>query len=260
MIAVGDLADILKEHSILPRRWQCLACGCVNNPVESTSTESQTCHACSATWRDRVVLGAVLVGLEVGLFPLPSLAPDWSRTGLGIADAQAVAAPLASRFDYVNGHFHRYPYLDLRAVPMDLEGRAEFVICSEVLEHVEPPVQVAIDGLARLLRPGGFVVITVPEVGLREPGEYYPGLNEWAPREDHSLDWHSNDGWHYDPDPEWHGGAGLTLTFRRWTDVELDTAIDASGLMPADAGPIYRDDLGTPAIPGKIVRVARRPQ
>lgn len=258
-MGVGNLADALVEHPIPVRRWQCLACSSVNPPAATASTESQMCIACGATWRDRVVLGAVLIGLEIGLFPLPALSPDWSRTGVGIADAQTIAAPLASRFDYVNGHLHRYPHLDVRSVPEALVGTAEFVVCSEVLEHVEPPVQPALDGLARLLRPGGFAVITVPDVGLKPPGEHYPDLVEWSVRDDHSIDWRDSTGKSaHDPDPEWHGGAGLTLAFRRWTADELDAAILAAGLTAVDEGPIYRDDLGTAPIPGKLVRLARR--
>jgi SAM-dependent methyltransferase len=45
--------------------------------------------------------------------------------------------------------------------PTDLEGWADLATCSEVLEHVESPAVLLAAGAA-FVRPGGYVVITVP--------------------------------------------------------------------------------------------------
>ncbi len=54
----------------------------------------------------------------------------------------------------------RYVVADGTRLPFG-DGAIDCVICSEVLEHVEND-QAAIDELARVLRPGGFVCVTVP--------------------------------------------------------------------------------------------------
>jgi SAM-dependent methyltransferase len=58
----------------------------------------------------------------------------------------------------------RFVQLDLLSDaprPPDLEGWADLATCSEVLEHVEKP-EVLLAAGAWFVRPGGYVVITVP--------------------------------------------------------------------------------------------------
>jgi len=52
-------------------------------------------------------------------------------------------------------------------------GSVDFVVCSEVLEHV-PDVDSAIKELGRVLKGGGKIIITFPNEGLRE--KIYPFL------------------------------------------------------------------------------------
>lgn len=49
---------------------------------------------------------------------------------------------------------------DINALPLQ-NGAFDFVICSEVLEHVATPYE-ALDELARILRPGGTLLVSVP--------------------------------------------------------------------------------------------------
>jgi SAM-dependent methyltransferase len=63
---------------------------------------------------------------------------------------------------------------DLHELPAELSGRFDFVLCTEVLEHVADPARVLRE-LARVLRPGGQILLTVPFVsGLHEePYDYW---------------------------------------------------------------------------------------
>lgn len=57
---------------------------------------------------------------------------------------------------------------DLHSLPCDLDASFDFVVCTEVLEHVRKPGDVLAE-LARVLRPGGGILVTVPFVsGLHE--------------------------------------------------------------------------------------------
>jgi SAM-dependent methyltransferase len=54
----------------------------------------------------------------------------------------------------------------------------DFIIASEVLEHVPPPVQTAFDNLARLLKPTGFVVFSSPYESSGDTVEHFPNLHD----------------------------------------------------------------------------------
>lgn len=62
---------------------------------------------------------------------------------------------------------------DLAALPLP-DGELDLVVCTEVLEHVPDPGR-ALAELARVLRPGGRIMLTVPFVGElhEEPFDFY---------------------------------------------------------------------------------------
>ncbi len=68
---------------------------------------------------------------------------------------------------------------DLLAVP-EPDGSFDAVLCTEVLEHLPDPVR-AIDEMARLLRPGGMMIITSPFWSLTHfaPFHYATGFNRY---------------------------------------------------------------------------------
>ena len=213
------------------------------------------CPNCRSTWRVRTITMGVLLGLGLPLKPLVEATQDWSRRGLGCSDNACLAAALASRFDYTNTYFHRFPRLDLRDIPEELLGAVEFVSCSDVLEHIPPPVQPALIGLADILKPGGFAVISVPVADAGDTREYYPRMRTWDVV-DGSVVWTDEDGiGHTDNSPEFHGGPGQTLAFRAWGELSMLSSLEASGfaLIPLPDCP----ELGVPQINSSGVFLAR---
>src|SRR5258705_3202831 len=65
--------------------------------------------------------------------------------------------PRSTLFPYTT-LFRSEPRFDITAPPSDT--KYDFVIASEVFEHVRPPIQTAFDNLASLLKPGGFVILS----------------------------------------------------------------------------------------------------
>ena len=63
---------------------------------------------------------------------------------------------------------------DLQAMPHVADGSYDFVLCSQVLEHVPRPWDAAGE-LSRVLRPGGVLVLTVPHLSAihEAPHDYY---------------------------------------------------------------------------------------
>jgi hypothetical protein len=99
--------------------------------------------------------------------------------GIGLSDAACYARPLARVFDYRNTFFHAEPSVDITATDRSLHGKHDFVIASDVFEHVAPPVSRAFDNALALLKPGGTFVMTVPFSLEPDTAEHYPDLHDW---------------------------------------------------------------------------------
>jgi SAM-dependent methyltransferase len=65
---------------------------------------------------------------------------------------------------------------DITSIPLEPQS-VDAILCTEVLEHVEQPL-LAIDEFARLLRPGGRLMLSVPSACRvhRVPTHYYGGF------------------------------------------------------------------------------------
>ncbi len=241
----------------MSQAWRCHLCGSLDDD-DAAEREGMNCRACGSTWRHRAIALAITVGLELPFEPLADLAPDWSRRGLGLSDAMPLAAMLSSRFDYVNSWYDRFPRVDLTDVPKELHEEFEFVTCSDVLEHVPPPVDRAIDGLAALVRPGGFAAVSVP--GVPElTVEYYAGLTAFELDGDTVRWWDDTGAEHLDDSPEFHLGQGQTLAFRCWGMADLARRLAAAGFSaPLDIPWVSR--FGVPEIAeGNVIVVRRLP-
>jgi SAM-dependent methyltransferase len=122
--------------------------------------------------------------LSMELFGVALALPDFPRVrsirGLGTSDPDQYALPLAEKFDYRNTHFTRQPFLDLTNPPEQEYGTHDFLVSSEVFEHVLPPASNVFANVYRLLKSCGVLVFTVPyslEASMRE---HYPGLREFG--------------------------------------------------------------------------------
>ena len=152
------------------------------------------CAKCNSTWRVRATALGVLVGTGIPQAPFPEVNPNWFWRGVGTSDHMALAGALASRFDYTNSYYHRFPRLDLLNVSEEQRRQFGFVICSDVLEHVPPPADRALSGIADLLDDHGFAILSVPCGGQAVPtDEFYPGLASWTEFEDR-VEWVDTNG------------------------------------------------------------------
>lgn len=97
--------------------------------------------------------------------------------GIGFSDPAIYARHLERLTDYRNSWFHQEPRHDITDLSSFDGETFDFVVCSEVLEHIEQPVQVAFDNLFRLLKPGGVLVTSVPLID-GETIERFPRLRD----------------------------------------------------------------------------------
>ncbi len=142
--------------------------------------EEKTCHACGSTVRFRWIVYALSTQLFGRSVPLPQFPRRKQVRGVGMSDWERIAAAFAEKFTYVNTFFDVEPKLDLLAPRAQDWGAYDFVVCSEVFEHITPPVTRAFAHLRRLLRPGGVVVFSVPWLPDGETVEHFPALHDWG--------------------------------------------------------------------------------
>lgn len=89
-----------------------------------------------------------------------------------------------------------------------------------------------------MLKPAGFAVISVPLRRGFEFAEFYPGLTKWRTEND-SIHWVDENGLEsIDSQPEFHGGEGLTLAFRQWTEEKLIEELNTAGFSEIISRPI----------------------
>jgi SAM-dependent methyltransferase len=114
-------------------------------------------------------------------FLLPDFPTHREIRGLGMTDWEGYAVKLAEKFDYQNTYYHKEPRLDIGAanIPSEFMGK-DFIISSDVFEHVAPPVRRAFENVWKMLKPGGVFILTVPYGTPGETLEHFPELNEFS--------------------------------------------------------------------------------
>jgi len=211
--------------------FTCNVCG---TPVlatrETLGRETPNCSGCGSTLRFRSIIALLGQALGRGDTPLPAWPADQRIAGLGLSDWPGYASRLAMVCDYVNTHFHAHPRLDICAPPREWWGRFDFLLSSDVFEHVLPPVEAAFAGSYRLLKPGGVLVLTVPCIPEARTREHYPDAVGYRVETDGRVLLRRADGTEYPAaEPVFHGGPGATLEMRLFGAFDLQAGLEAAG-------------------------------
>jgi SAM-dependent methyltransferase len=142
--------------------------------------ELLSCESCGSNVRFRWLVyrfSTEILGRSLPLWEFP-FRP--AVKGVGLTDPECIAKTLRRSFTYLNTFFDREPRFDICGSGSPF-GELDFIIASEVVEHVAPPVQRAFDNAARLLKPGGVLLLTTPWVwdGDRPLPELYDWKLAW---------------------------------------------------------------------------------
>lgn len=203
-------------------RFTCNLCGAACESAH-LDREAPSCAKCGSSVRERWIIHALSTGLFGPSLALPDMPVRREIRGIGMSDPPRLAAALAARFSYENTFYHKPPYLDITKVTD--EAVFDFIITSEVFEHVAPPVQTAFNNLARLLKPDGVAVFTVPWGLQSETVEHFPNLYDWKVvelRSGHVLLNRTKDGrYETHENLAFHGGPGSTLEMRLFSHAAL---------------------------------------
>ncbi len=214
--------DLLAPNPRTKVRFCCNLCG-LHNTVrfEQIERETPSCVACGSTVRFRAIVDLLMDALFGQDLRLDEVPVRRDIRGLGLSDAEAYAVPLAKKFDYLNTYYHMDPRLDIANAPQSMAGKYDFLIASDVFEHVAPPVSKAFVNAWRLLKPGGVFIFTVPFSMDGPTVEHYPELNEFTIVDENgrwTLHNRTVDGRHQTfTDLVFHGGPGSTLEMRMFS-------------------------------------------
>jgi SAM-dependent methyltransferase len=249
--------------------FTCNICGAYNE-VEAFATEPASC-SCGSNVRLRALihlLSMELFGTSLILTEFPTLK---AIRGLGLSDHAGYAGILAEKFDYTNTFYDREPRFDISEPHPQLAATYDFILLADVLEHIAPPVECALQEACRLLKPRGFLGITIYCNPQDEMREHFPELNEYRivrlgesevlvnRRRDGTLEIRD--------DLIFHGGSGATLEMREYGMTMLENQLLGSGFREVfflsgnvpPIGVLFDHDVSQPLIARKEPFVLERP-
>jgi SAM-dependent methyltransferase len=212
--------------------FTCNICGQLNE-VERLGHEESSCGGCGSNVR----LRALIYLLSVEMFGEGVLLPHFPALpairGLGFSDQLSYALPLAGKFDYLNTFYDREPRLDITGPHPDRHATYDFILSSDVFEHISPPVDRAFDETCRLLKPHGVLCMSVPFSLRDRTDEHYPSLHEFhitAVGGSPVLINRTREGkLEVRDDLVFHGGEGATLEMRLFSKADLEAKLLAAG-------------------------------
>ncbi len=240
----NEMAELLRQRgepgappqadpsSTIP--FQCNICGSHEvAPAEAFGRELASCGACGSTVRMRSIVHLVSLALWGRSIPLPEFPVDKSIVGKGLSCWPLYADRLREKVSYTNTFYDEEPRLDITRIPEDMRASCDFLISTDVFEHVMPPVQRAFDGAFEILKPGGWLIMSVPfELG-EATVEHYPDVTDIAILElggEHLVVGRTADGdCRLHRNPVFHGGPGHTLEMRVFCRRDLEKHLAAAG-------------------------------
>jgi SAM-dependent methyltransferase len=223
--------------------FTCNICG-RPNATATLPWEPPSCAGCGSNIRFRALnylLSKEIFGVGVCLRDFPKLP---GIRGMGLSDDARYAPALAEKFDYINTFYHKEPRLDITEPHPERWGGFDFILSSDVFEHINAPVERAFEEAFRLLKPNGFLCITVPSSLEEQTAEHYPGLRDYAIANlggELMLVTRDTGGQlHLHEKPIFHGGPGQTLEMRLFAQNDMAGKLRAAGFSSVE---FHADDV-----------------
>ncbi len=159
--------------------FRCNICGRQTKALRARLTREEVTCRCGSTVRLRSLVHVLSQELFGDSLAVPDFPRQPDTRGVDMSGAPAYAGRLAKKIGYTNTFLHKPPRLDITAPDQAWLGTCDFVISSDVLEHVAPPVSRAFENMMLLLKPGGVLVLTVPYTKTGDTVEHFPALHDY---------------------------------------------------------------------------------
>ena len=226
--------------------FTCNLCGNRNRSPLSVvkGRETKSCYHCGSTLRFRSiihVLSTELLGESTILKDFPI---NKDIRGIGLTGSELYSHSLERIFNYQNTYYHKEPKLDITDIREYNRDSNDFIIASDVFEHVRPPVSIPFKNLFELLKPNGICVLSVPLGEGKETIEHFPELYNFQIIKQgkktilHNKSKEGRD--QYFENLRFHGGDGSTLEMRIFSKKFLIEAAQASSFKDYK---IYNDNV-----------------
>lgn len=220
-----QIVRILKQADSV--NFRCNICGSQASCLRSElSREVSSCHSCGSTVRMRAIVHILSTELFGESMALPDFPQNKALHGVGMSDWDGYAEPLSEKLDYTNTYYHQEPKLDITDISDDAEGSLDFIISSDVYEHVLYPVERAFINTKRLLKENGVFVFTVPYTKEGESTvEHFGELHDFSIYQKNGQyclkDVDAAGNVREFEDLVFHGGPGSTLEMRVFSEFSL---------------------------------------
>ena len=215
-------------------RYTCNVCG---NPAEvhmpTIHREIPSCSTCGSTKRFRAIIHLLSVELFGESISLPDFPERPELRGFGMSDWSVYAEKLTTKLNYSNTFFDQVPSLDITNIDPNLEDMLDFLISSDVFEHVAHPVSRAFTNAYRLLKPGGVFIFTAPYKQFGVTEEFFPDLYDYQiiKSDDGYILYNTTKDGREEvfTDLTFHGGPGVTLAMRMFSELSLLEEFNKAG-------------------------------
>jgi SAM-dependent methyltransferase len=236
----------LPEGTPLVIDFECNICGQANQwPLNESHREIASCEGCGSTPRFRGLMMALSERLYRARQKMSDFPVNKGIRGLGMSEWDGYGSRLVEKFDFVNTHYHMEPKLDITQYSGVEYSDLDFVICTEVFEHIQRPLDVAFRNLYNLLKPGGSLIFSAPYVDAERTIEHYPDLCNFEILQFKGrqlvLNQTASGAYQVYDKPVFHGGPGTVLEMRVFCERDLVNGLRDAGF--ADLRVYYTPDL-----------------
>lgn len=214
--------------------YQCNICGKIGRtPMIALNREEQSCKYCASTVRMRAMIHTLSIALFGKCLTLPEFPERKDILGKGMSDWDGYSIPLSQKLGYMNTFYHKKPRLDITNISEDDLCSIDFLISTDVFEHVVPPVSYAFENARKMLKPGGAFVFSVPYTLDGDTIEHFPNLFDYRLTRQKGrrvLLNRTRDGIEeVFSDLVFHGGEGETLEIRIFSESGLLKELNEAG-------------------------------
>lgn len=221
-------------------KFTCNICGAAStSSLNRLSREVASCAYCGSTVRMRAIVHMLSMELFGESIVLDDFPMRQDIKGIGMSDWDGYAKMLSKKLDYKNTFYHQEPRLDITDISEEMCKSMDFIISSDVYEHVLYPVSRAFENTRRLLKNNGVFIFTVPYT--KEGGSTVEHFGKL-----HNFEIINNNGNYLLKDVDesgnekifhdlvFHGGPGSTLEMRVFSEKSLLSELKAAGFNKID--------------------------
>jgi SAM-dependent methyltransferase len=215
--------------------FHCNICGAANAlPASAFHREAARCCSCGSVARFRGLVNALSNAIFGTRYNLTAMPRSKSIRGIGMSDSEIYAKGLSKVLDYTNTFYHTEPRLDVTDVDFDRYHDLDFMISSDVFEHIPLPLEPAFRNMRAMLKPGGSLIFSVPYSSATCTLERFPNIHEFKLVEFTPGEWilvnrTVDRRWEVHEGLIFHGGPGVTVEMRLFSERDLLDQLCAAG-------------------------------